>query len=189
MNVSAGCGTLFKIPTLNQKYYSCRQIEYNPWGGSIWRSSILNLCDKVITLERKLNQTRPLLSYQTHIGWKGWLDWKDEGQLSSPRDQEFDIQAIKINHPTHKVYYSVYYNENEGWSKEVSNAQMAGTTGQKKSIYGIRIRLDEIGAKEFDILYRVHKFDGTWTDWAKNGEALYSFGQKLNAIQIKLVIK
>lgn len=30
------------------------------------------------------------------------------------------------------------------------------------------------------------KFDDTWTDWAKNGEALYSGGIKLNAIQIKL---
>ena len=51
------------------------------------------------------------------------------------------------------------------------------------------IRLDEAGAKEFDILYRVHKFDGTWTDWAKNGEAIYSHGQKLNAVQIKLETK
>ena len=63
---------------------------------------------------------------------------------------------------------------------------MAGTTGKSKAIYGIKIRFDEAGAKEFDILYRVHKFDGNWTDWAKNGEVIYSHGQKLNAIQIKL---
>lgn len=50
----------------------------------------------------------------------------------------------------------------------------------------MRIRLDEAGAKEFDILYRLHKFDDTWTPWAKNGEALYSYGVRLNAIQIKL---
>ena len=50
----------------------------------------------------------------------------------------------------------------------------------------MKVRLDEAGAKEFDILYRMHKFDDEWTPWAKNGEALYSYGQKLNAIQIKL---
>ena len=51
----------------------------------------------------------------------------------------------------------------DDWSQEVSTGQMAGTTGQKKSITGIKIRLDEAGAKNFDILYRVHKFDGKWT--------------------------
>ena len=66
---------------------------------------------------------------------------------------------------------------------------MAGTTGKRKSIMGIRIRLDEADSKEFDILYRVHKFDGEWTDWAKNGETLYSYGVKLNALQIKLETK
>ena len=130
---------------------------------------------------------RPLLTYQTHVHVNGWKDgWKDENQISNDIKQKRDIQAIKINFPSHKIYYSVYFNEEEGWSKEVLAPEMAGTTGKKKSIMGIRIRLDEAGSKEFDILYRVHKFDGTWTDWAKNGEALLSNGVKLNAIQIKL---
>ena len=91
--------------------------------------------------------------------------------------------------PGYKVYYSVYYNDKEGWSKEVLAPEMAGTTGESKSIYGIKIWLDETGAKKFDILYRVYKYDGKWTSWAKNGEIIYSHGVKLNAIQIKLEIK
>lgn len=130
---------------------------------------------------------RPLLNYQTHVGTKGWGDGeKSEDQISNPLDQKRDIQAIKINFPDCKIYYSVYYNDEEGWSKEVLAPEMAGTTGKAKSIYGIRIRLDEAGAKKFDIFYRVHKFDDTWTSWAKNGETIYSHGVKLNAIQIKL---
>ena len=129
---------------------------------------------------------QPSMTYQTHVGVKGWSAWLDEDQISNDIEQQRQIEAIKINFPGHKVFYSVYYNDKEGWSKEVTNGEMAGTTGKSKPIYGIRIRLDEAGAKEFDILYRVHKFDGTWTDWAKNGEAIYSHGQKLNAIQIKL---
>jgi len=129
---------------------------------------------------------RPLLNYQTHVDTKAWSAWNSEEQISNPLNQKFDIQAVKINFPSHKVYYSVYYNDKEGWSEEVISPEMAGTTGKSKSIYGIRIRLDESGAKVFDILYRVHKFDDTWTAWAKNGEAIYSHGVKLNAIQIKL---
>ena len=132
------------------------------------------------------NLSRPLLSYQTHIGGKGWGEWNSEEQISNPLDQQRDIQAIKIKFPLHNVYCSVYFNDKEGWSEEVASPEMAGTTGKSKPIMGIRIRLDEAGANDFDILYRVHKFDGTWTDWAKNGEVIYSHGQKLNAIQIRL---
>lgn len=130
---------------------------------------------------------RPTLTYQTHVHKKGWSSWINETQLSNPLDQKLDIQAIKINFPSHKVYYSV--NDKEGWSEEVSNGEQAGTTGKSKAIYGIRIRLDEAGQKEFDILYRVHKFDGAWTDWAKNGAEILSQGVKLNVIQIKLETK
>ena len=129
------------------------------------------------------------LTYQTHIARKAWSPWVLENTISNELNQPFDIQAIKINFPTHKIYYSVYFNDAEGWSEEVTGSEQAGTTGKAKAIFGIRIRLDEAGAREFDIFYRVHKFDGTWTDWAKNGEAIYSHGQKLNAVQIKLETK
>ena len=129
---------------------------------------------------------RPTLKYSTHVAQTGFGPWQYEDQISNPLDQQRDIQAINISYLSHKVYYSVYYNAEEGWSEEVSNGEQAGTTGKSKAIYGIKIRLDETGQKEFDILYRLHKFDGEWTDWAKNGETLYSYGQKLNALQIKL---
>ena len=130
---------------------------------------------------------QPPMTYQTHVHNKGWGDgWKNEDEFSNPLDQMLDVLAIRVNFPNHKVYYSVYFNEQEGWSKEIAAPEMAGTVGVHKSIYGMRIRFDEAGSKEFNILYRMHKFDGTWTDWAKNGENLYSYGQKLNAIQIKL---
>ena len=133
------------------------------------------------------DEFKPQLTYQTHVHMKGWQDgWKYENQSSNPLDQQLDVLAIMVNCPNCKVYYSVYFNDKEDWSKEVTNGQMVGTVGKRKPIYGMKVRLDEAGAKEFDILYRMHKFDGTWTPWAKNGENLYSHGQKLNAIQIKL---
>ena len=80
----------------------------------------------------------------------------------------------------------MYYNEKEGRSEEVSASETAGTTDKSKPIKGIKIRLDDSGARKFDILYRVHKFDGQWSPWAKNGEELYSQDLKLNSLQIKL---
>ena len=153
-------------------------------------SSLKSMCRQIVTLESAVCHKRPLVKYQTHVSAKGWGDgWKIECQLSNPLDQQRDIQAIKIDFPNHKIYYAVYFNDKEGWSKEVAAPEQAGTTGKSKAITGIKIRLDEAGAKEFNILYRVHKFDGAWTDWAKNGEAIYSHGQKLNAVQIKLETK
>lgn len=129
---------------------------------------------------------RQPLTYQTHAHNKSWSSWINENKVSNELEYQRDLQAIKINFPDHKVYYSVYYSAEEGWSETVLSPAQAGTTGKFKAIMGIKIWLDETGTKEFDILYRVHKFDGQWTDWAKNGEAIYSQGQKLNAIQIKL---
>lgn len=146
------------------------------------RKDLITACDMPPCWE----QFRPLLTYQTHVHTKAWGEWLGEEQISNDIEQKFDLQAIKINYPGHKVYYSVYYNAEEGWSQEIESPNMAGTTGQAKSIFGLRIRLDEACTKEFDILYRVHKFDGAWSDWAKNGEVIYSYGVKLNAIQIKL---
>ena len=130
---------------------------------------------------------RPILTYQTHVHMRGWNDgWKFENQSSNPLDQKLEILAIALKYPSHKLYYSVYFSDKEGWSPEVMAPEMACTVDNRKSIYGMRVRLDEDGSKEFNILYRMHKFDDTWTPWAKNGENLYSYGDKLNAIQIKL---
>ena len=113
---------------------------------------------------------------------------QDENSFSGPLDQKRSIQAIKIDfsRPFHDVYYSVYHAKKSVWTAEVPTAEMSGTTGRSKPIKGIKIRLDEAGAKEFDIIYRLHKFNGEWTSWAKNGEELYSQGLNVNAIQIKL---
>ena len=150
-------------------------------------NSIRTLCNRIIKLEKEVYKKRPILTYQTHVDKDGWSDWKIENHLSNSTEKDFDIQAVKIDfsNPLCKLYYSVYYNEQEGWSEEVTNNQMAGTTGKSKPIYGIKIRLDEIGEKKYDIIYRVHKFDGTWSDWAQNGAGIIS-DQRLNSLQIKL---
>ena len=144
------------------------------------------MCNRIAALEWEKIKQRPLLTYQTHVARKGWCSWTIESQLSNSLNDKLDIQAIKIKHPDHKIYYAVYFNETEGWSAEVSDGEQAGTTGKGKAVTGIKIRFDETDASEFDVLYRVHTFNGEWTAWSKNGEELLSHGIKLNAIQIRL---
>ena len=152
--------------------------------------SLKDMCRRIVEIDtppRKVN--RLLLSYQTHVAFKGWNSWSDENSISNDINKKQSLQAVRINFPLHDVYYSVYWSEAEGWSEETSKGHTAGTTGQGNAIFGIKIRLDEAGAQKFDILYRVHKFDGKWTAWAKNGAEILSQGVKLNALQIKLEIK
>ena len=151
--------------------------------------SIKNVCSRIAALEREMENNRSLsIIYQTHVALKGWGEWKKENQLSNNLELNLDIQAIRISftQPFYEIYYSVYYNDKEGWSEEVSRGQMAGTTGKAKAITGVKIWLNEFSAKIFNVFYRVHKFDGEWTSWAKNGEEILSGGIKLNSIQIKL---
>lgn len=173
----------------------------------LWLYSLKNLCNRIVTLEQERIKNRPLLRYQTYTGQSKSGVWKSENQPSAELDSQLGIQAIRIDftEPFRDVYYSVYCDD---WSEEVSTAQIAGKPG--KFITGIKIRLDEAGAEEFDILYRVHQFDdnffaeeveefpliyqpcktaGAWSSWAKNGAEIFSSGRKINAVQIKLEAK
>ena len=152
----------------------------------LWLYSLKNLCNRVVTLEQSLTKGRPLLRYQTYTGRNSSSAWKSENQPSAQLDTPLGIQAIRIEftEPLHDVFYSVYCG---GWSKDFSTAQIAGTPN--KFITGIKIRLDEDGAKSFDILYRVHEVNGAWSAWTKNGAENFSSGREINAIQIKLQAK
>ena len=149
---------------------------------------IRRLCKRVSTLEGQPCLDRPIVEYSTHVARKGWLPKNVETAISGVIDQSLRIEAIKINfsEPFCDVFYSVYYPK-DGWTKEVFNGAMAGTTGKSKPIMGLKI--DETGAKKFDILYRVHDFNGEWSPWKKNGEELISADAKLNAIEIKVIDK
>ncbi|MBD3879218.1 MAG: DUF563 domain-containing protein [Quinella sp. 1Q5] len=163
----------------------CRRYPYED-KPELWLYSLKNLCNRIVTLEQTLTKGRPLLCYQTYTGQNTSSAWKSENQPSGDLDGQLGIQGIRIDFTEsfHDVYYSVHCG---GWSREVSSAQIVGTPG--KSITGIKIRLDEDGAKNFDIIYRVHTLDDAWTPWAKNGEELLTSDLEINAVQIKLEAK
>ncbi len=109
---------------------------------SEWKKSLL---------ERQEAENRAVLCYSVHLARLGWLPPNIEGHVCGSVERNLDIQALRINFskPFHKVYCSVYY-PTEGWTEEVINDEAAGTTGKSKSIFGLKIRLDETGAQNVE---------------------------------------
>lgn len=74
-----------------------------------------------------------------------------------------------------------------GWQGWKSNAQVSGTSGKKKRLEAIQLKLPN-SPYSGDIQYRTHVQDIGWQGWKKNGQVSGTSGQKkrLEAIQIKL---
>ena len=81
-----------------------------------------------------------------------------------------------------------------GWMSWKKAGEMLGTTGEKKRMEAIRLRLDydeeipEDNRYTGDIEYRVHVQDYGWMPWQKNGYMAGTVGEKkrIEAIQIRL---
>ena len=145
---------------------------------------------RLTLLETQLKLKRPVLCYETHQARHGWLAPNIEGDISGELDKKLSLQAIKIyfSEPYCGVKYAVYY-PNEGWSDAKPDQEFAGTVGKNKGIYGLAIALDAKGSKKFDVAYRVHNFNGDWSQWRGNGAKLISPEHMLDGVQIKLLPK
>ena len=144
-----------------------------------------NIYSRISILESQLNLKRPVLCYRVHQAKNGWLPVNVEGDIGGELDKKRSLQALQIyfNEPFGDVSYAVYYKK-EGWAEEVSNKKTAGVTGKNKAIYGFYARLDNA---DFNIIYRVHNFNGEWSPWQKNGDKIMSSDSALDGIRIKLI--
>lgn len=149
--------------------------------------SIKKIYARLNMLETCVKMKRPILCFDVHQARKGWLPMCIEGDVGGVLDQKLSIQALKIyfNEPFVGVYYSVYYKDS-GWSELVGNKTMAGSTGKNKGIYGLSVVLDQRGATMFDVVYRIHNFNGEWSPWQGNGAKLLSLEHMLDGVQISL---
>ena len=145
--------------------------------------SLKSMYNRGSLFECQAKSERPLLCYETHVAKKGWLPSSLEGEVNGVVDQKLSLQALRIYFlkPYCDVACSVYY-PNEGWVETVGNKKTAGTVGKNKAVFGLSIRLS---AAEMHIRYRIHNFDGEWSEWVGDGEKLIS-KSALNAVQIEI---
>ncbi|MCH4278676.1 hypothetical protein LQE94_01290 [Mediterraneibacter sp. NSJ-151] len=135
--------------------------------------------------------------YQTHVQNIGWQNKSFyDGQTAGTTGRNLSVEAIKIkvtelgtqeSNLSGSIFYEAHV-QDIGWQGEVSDGQIAGTTGHNKKIEAIKIRLTEQLEAQYDIYYRVHSARFGWLDWTKNGEVAGTVGYNagVEAIEIKL---
>ena len=149
--------------------------------------SLKKIYARLAMLETRVKLKRPILCFDVHQAKKGWLPTNIEGDIGGVLNEKLCVQALKIyfSEPFCDVFYSVYYKDG-GWSDLVGNKTLAGSTGKNKGIYGLSVVLDPKGAAMFDVIYRIHNFNGEWSPWQANGAKLLSIEHMLDGVQIKL---
>lgn len=134
------------------------------------------------------------VQYYSHVQDYGWeeeyLHQNDEQSGTTGKNKK--VEALKmqlVNAPLGgKIKYRVYV-QDEGWQQWNYDGGLAGTIGENKKIYGLRIELD--GIKDYSVQYKVHIQDVGWSDWKTDGitagEVLK--GKKIEAVIIRIVSK
>lgn len=140
------------------------------------------------------------VTYSAHVERLGWMDSVADGAMAGTQGQNLQMEALKINlnNPMDEngnlIGGSIQYQahvQDYGWRGWTENGGNAGTTGQKKRMEAVQIRLTGDMAQKYDIYYRTHVQNFGWLDWAKNGASSGTSGlaKQLEAIEIILVKK
>lgn len=129
----------------------------------------------------------------THIGNYGWLNNKNNGEITGLFDVNNKIEAFRIN--LNNIFaknikyrsYVAYY----GWQDYVLGDNISGTVGENKAIEAIEIKLENQLAEKYDLYYRVFTKDYGWLGWNNTQDTSGTIGmtEMIQAIQIHVFPK
>ncbi len=139
--------------------------------------------------------------YSTYISNTGWTGWAKNNEPCGNIGYGNHIQALKIQlvpkngslpgntanafkEDILRVKYTSYV-EKTKWQSYVSNAATSGTTGQAKSIQGLKIYINKKVA-EGDIHYSAHVSEVGWQSYVSSNAQAGVVGKKIEAVRIKL---
>ncbi|ACZ31535.1 hydrophobic protein [Xylanimonas cellulosilytica DSM 15894] len=141
------------------------------------------------------------LYYRVHVQNTGWLGWAANGAVAGTQGVAVRVEAVQVRlvakgaaapgstaRPsfTASVAYSTHV-QNLGWTGEVANRAVAGTTGRSLRVEALRLRLRD---QPFPggIEYSVHVQDVGWQGYRSNGAAAGTTGQsrRVEAVRIRL---
>ena len=138
--------------------------------------------------------------YRVHAQSIGWLDWAKNGEVAGTAGLSYRLEAIEVRlvkkgnaapgstvrpYTSAKVNYQTHV-QSIGWQSNMKNGEVAGTSGRRLRLEGIKInKIDDIAG---DVLYRTHVQKIGWQPFMKNGEMSGTSGKalRLEAIEIKL---
>ncbi len=149
--------------------------------------------------------------YRAHVSKVGWLSWTSNDGIAGSSGLSKQVEALQIilvkkdaNESecpntvgqsylkafldTDFTYYS--HVEKIGDMKAVANANVSGTTGQKKRVEGLVLNLNQNheGAISGNIQYRTHIQGIGWQEWKSLGQYSGTRGEKrrIEAIEVRL---
>ena len=148
----------------------------------------------------------PLKSYavgineETEVTKDVILNEETENETDTEQESNVDIENTEENIPPiiqEKVLPNLMaqvHVQDYGWMPWKAAGEMLGTTGEKKRMEAIRLRLDydeeipEENRYAGNIEYRVHVQDYGWMPWQKDGSLAGTVGEKkrIEAVQIRL---
>ena len=140
--------------------------------------------------------------YRAHVQNIGWMNWVKNGEISGTtgrglRMEAFEIKlvqktntttdtneqnTIKTQTPYANLTYSSYVN-GSSWQNYVNSGNTSGTTGQSKSINGLKLKLDTNISG--NITYQTYS-NYRWTSAVNNNSQSGDLKNPLEAIKIKL---
>lgn len=141
------------------------------------------------------------LSVQAHVQGKGWLAAVGQGVTAGTTGQSRRLEALKLtlsltdDATKQQIADAVSVQAHVsgiGWqSFSAKNGQVAGTTGQSRSIEALRLTLSNELSDRYSIWYRVHSAEFGWLDWACDGADAGStgYGRAAQAVQVVVLKK
>ena len=135
--------------------------------------------------------TNPGISYQAHVQNEGWMSTVKNGATAGTTGKGLRVEALKVNLSASElgIAYRLHI-QGTGWeSSWKSSGQVSGTTGQKRQVEAIQIKLTGTMASCFNVYYRVHVQNIGWLAWAKNGATAGTTGCSLRVEAIQIVIR
>lgn len=149
--------------------------------------------------------------YRMHVADFGWLGWTKNGQSAGTEGLARRVEAMELRLVAKEdqknalsttgrsfvrglgkndILFTTHI-QNVGDTKETSIQNTVGTTGKKRRLEALRLRVSQPDPKiglQGGIQYRTHIQNIGWQGWKSNGELSGTRGQskRLEAVQIKL---
>lgn len=130
--------------------------------------------------------------YTAHVQHIGWQSSVEDGATAGTTGRSLPIEAIQTSLSWYGHSGSIQMRahvKDFGWQGWTTG--QAGTTGQRKQLEALQIRLTGEVAQQYDIWYRVHSAEVGWLGWTCNGQAAGTTGlfYGIEAIEIRLLPK
>lgn len=115
------------------------------------------------------------------------------GQVAGKESTTKYMTALRIYNQSKNIKGSIQYSvymTGKGWSGWKKDGKTAGTGRAKNVLQGLRVKLSDELAKQYNVYYRVNLMGVGWTGWGKNGQKVGAPKvSKVKAYQVKLVKK